>query len=290
MPPAVIAGVGAAASIGGAVIGAKSAKKAASTAADAQVTAARETNALARDIYGRNSANFQPFMQSGQRANALLDAFIHGGPVNYPQPANGNAPQAAPGYQPQPSMYDYVNNPGTPRYVAGANDAWFGDEMQGSYAPGYSGHVLHGAPQDGVTADAQTPTAQNAWDTFRNSTNYNFRLNEGMNALNSGWAGAGALQSGAAMKDAIRYGQNFASNELGNYLSLLQGQQALGAGSASSLAGVGNDFLSSVTANNRMSADALSNAALLRGQANQNMFGGIANVLGGFASSFGKPY
>jgi hypothetical protein len=287
MPAPVIAGIGAAASIGGSIIGASGAKKAASTAADAQVTAARETNALARDIYGRNSANFQPFMASGQRANALLDAFIYGGPVNAPQPTNMNAPMGTGGqFQTQGGGFAQPFN-------LSAGGIYTGDEMQGNYGGALPGTVPGYAPQPvpgAITASVQPQTAQSAWDQFRNSSNYQFRLGEGMNALNSGWAGAGALQSGAAMRDAIRYGQNFASNELNNYLSLLQGQQALGAGSASSLAGVGNDFLSSVTANNRMSADALSNAALLRGQANQNMFGGIANALGGFASSFGKPY
>lgn len=284
MPPAVIAGVGAAATIGGSLIGASSTRRAARDAADAQLTASRETNALAQNIYNQNTANFQPFMNSGQNANALLDAFIYGGPVNYPQAANTNAPQA---YQPQPSMYDYVNNPGTPHYVSRGRGAL--DQPANQNEPyGLTGGMGQGyqQPQGTITSQVRPQTAQSAWDQFRNSTNYNFRLGEGMNALNSGWAGAGALQSGAAMKDAIRYGQNFGSNELNNYLALVQGQQALGAGAASSLAGVGNDFLSSVTANNRASADAQSNAALLRGQANQQMYGGIANALGGFASSF----
>lgn len=286
MPPAVIAGVGAAASIGGGLLGASATKKAANTAANAQLQTTQQNNALARELYDRNSGNFQPFMQSGQRANALLDSFIYG---------NSQPQQQAPAYQPQPSMYEYVNNPGTPRYVS-QGGGFSGSIPIGEGADGWSpqyGGQPNGAMSMAATPGAVTtnvPNAQNAWDTFRNSTNYQFRLGEGMNALNSGWAGNSALQSGAAAKDAIRYGQNFASNELNNYLSLLQGQQALGAGSASSLAGVGNDFLSSVTANNRSAADAASNAALLRGQANQQLYGGIANALGGFASSFGKGF
>lgn len=273
---AIIDGV---ASIGGAVLGASSTKKAAKTAANAQLQATESNNALARDLYNRNTANFTPYMQSGRNANALLDSFIYGTP--YAPPAANNNTVGTVGSGGTGSLVN-VPSPMGNALLAKLN------AMNPDYGASPN---LDGTPTPAIgTINSSVPAqqGQNPWDVFRNSTNYQFRLGEGYNALNSGWAGAGALQSGAAAKDAIRYGQNFASNELNNYLGLLQGQQALGAGAASSLAGVGNDFLGSVTANNRAGADAASNAALLRGQANQQLYGNIANALGGFASSFLK--
>lgn len=45
---------------------------------------------------------------------------------------------------------------------------------------------------------------------------YQFRLQQGMDALNKSMAARGLGQSGAALKAAQEYGQNFASNELSN--------------------------------------------------------------------------
>jgi hypothetical protein len=127
---------------------------------------------------------------------------------------------------------------------------------------------------------------QSAFDAFRNSTNYNDRLNEGLRGVNQGYAGIGGLNSGAAIKSLNNYAQSKAGDALGGYASMLQGQQNLGFGAASALAGVGNNFTNATVTNNQNYADNQSNAALLRGQTNANMYGGIFNALGSSASSF----
>lgn len=45
---------------------------------------------------------------------------------------------------------------------------------------------------------------------------YQFRLGEGINALNKTAAARGGMMSGRALKEAERYGQNYASNEYNN--------------------------------------------------------------------------
>jgi len=116
---------------------------------------------------------------------------------------------------------------------------------------------------------------------FRNSTGYQFRLGEGQNALNAASGGRGVSRSGAAVKSLANYNQNMASNEFGNYMGYLGNQQGIGLQGASALAGVGNNFVSQQSANNDSAGTAAANAALLRGQANADMFGQIG-------SSFGK--
>ncbi len=65
-------------------------------------------------------------------------------------------------------------------------------------------------------------------------------------------------------------------------------QQGFGLTAASALAGVGQNMVNNVTANNNAAASATGNAALVQGQNTANMYGQIGSALGGLASSFGK--
>ena len=125
--------------------------------------------------------------------------------------------------------------------------------------------------------------AQNAaFDNFRNSTGYQFRLGEGLDAVNSGYAGAGVLQSGAAMRGITEYGQNFASNEFGNYMNALANQQAVGAGAASSGAGVSQNFAAMATGSNNFNAQNQMSAQLGR----QNPFANALGTVGGLGFGY----
>ena len=127
--------------------------------------------------------------------------------------------------------------------------------------------------------------AQNAgFDNFRNSTGYQFRLGEGMDAVNSGYAGAGVLQSGAALRGAQEYGQNFASNEFSNYAGLLDNQQRLGLSATMGQVGLGQNYVGTVSGNNMYAADGQANAAIIRSQ--NNPFAALAGSLAGSAQSF----
>jgi hypothetical protein len=134
-----------------------------------------------------------------------------------------------------------------------------------------------GTTTGGTTAPA---TAQNAWDAFRNSTNYQWRLGQGMGALTSAQSAKGALDSGAATKAAITFNQNYAANELSNYMNLLAGQQNMGLSAAGAVMGVGNTYSGNVAAQNTSAANAAANAALVNGQANAGMWGSIGQGVG----------
>ena len=122
--------------------------------------------------------------------------------------------------------------------------------------------------------------ATNAFSTFQQSPGYQFRLQEGMNQMNSGYAGAGVLQSGAALRGAQEYGQDYASNEFDRYFGRVQNQAQLGLGATNAL--VGN-----VSNNNIYAADGQANAALIRG--NSNPFASALGQLGGSISGGGNP-
>jgi len=131
----------------------------------------------------------------------------------------------------------------------------------------------------GAMGYGDEPQYRNAFKSFIENSDYGFKFGEGANALNSGYAGAGTLQSGAAMRDLERFRQDLQSGYRGEFNNLLANQQAVGLGAASAQAGVGQNYVNTVTANNNTAADALSNSALIRGQ--NNPFANALGLLGG---------
>lgn len=68
---------------------------------------------------------------------------------------------------------------------------------------------------------------------------YQFRLSEGLKAMERGAAARGGLQSGTALKAAQRYGQEYASGEYTNAFNRYQAERAAQLNPLQSLAGVG---------------------------------------------------
>ena len=74
---------------------------------------------------------------------------------------------------------------------------------------------------------------------FQQDPGYQFRLSEGLKALDRQAAARGGLISGAALKAAGRYGQDYASNEYQNAFNRYQTERAAQLQPLQSLAGVG---------------------------------------------------
>ncbi len=81
--------------------------------------------------------------------------------------------------------------------------------------------------------------AEAAFEQYRGSTGYDFRLGEGMSAITGSMAARGLLESGATAKALTEYGQNIASAEFSNYLGQLRGTQATGLNAAFNVASQG---------------------------------------------------
>jgi hypothetical protein len=99
---------------------------------------------------------------------------------------------------------------------------------------------------------------------FQQDPGYQFRLSEGLKALDRQAAARGGLISGAALKAAGRYGQDYASGEYGNAFNRYQVNRSNQLNPLASLAGMGQ------TATN-----ALSNAA---GQYGQAAYGSATDI------------
>lgn len=136
--------------------------------------------------------------------------------------------------------------------------------------------------------------ALSAWDTFYNSPAFQLPLNEALKGINTKYAAAGAIESGAAMKAIGNYEHDYAAGVLGQYMDQLYKQEALGAQAASSLAGVGTTLVNQVSANNTNAGNAAANAALAQGQASagnwNNIGGAIGQAAGAIGGAFGSSY
>lgn len=289
MPPvAIAAGIAGAATIGGAVLSSRSQRRAGNQAADIAADNSAANNALTREIYGQNAARLDPYAAGGMRAGNALQGLL--GVNNYP---TGAATGGALGGGQDWSAYLAAN----PDVAAEANRVVRSGEFASptDYAAWHYQHygqgegravsALGGTPATG--AGGVTANPQSAWDTFRNSTNYQWRFGQGQKALELSSLPGGSFDSGQTRKATIEYGQNFASNELGAYMDRLAQQQQLGLAGASALAGVSQNMVGAVTANNNASAGAAANAALNAGQARSNMWGGIASGIGTAVGALG---
>ena len=249
----------------GAIVGSSSNRKAANKAANVSADNNAANVALARDIYGQNKQIISPFVQRGNAAGDQINALLGLAPEqSYQQPqVQPNALSQFGGYAGGSGPNQTISRYGNAGLPYGLGDGFIPPTAANSYA--------------------QTPTTQqsaaNGFDTFRNSTGYQFRLNEGLDAVNSGYAGAGTLQSGAAMRAINDYAQNVASGEFGNYLNALGSQQAVGAGSASALAGVGQNFAGTVINSNNQNAANQANALIAKSQ--NNPLANFAGIVGG---------
>ena len=74
-----------------------------------------------------------------------------------------------------------------------------------------------------------------------NDPSYKFRLNEGLNSVQSGAAAQGGLLSGATQKALANYGQEFASQEYGNAFNRFSADQTNQYNRLANLVGVGQN-------------------------------------------------
>ena len=278
-------GIGAAVGgIASGLMGASSASK----AADAQERAAQAQIDLQREIYQKTSRKFQPYYQAGNNA---LAAYMY-------EMGLGPAPTVG----------------GTPLTIqritqGGQGGAEWGGNLsprQKSMIEGYfaqSGVDLNAGPNGGDTfrvggrtfntmAEAQKYANQNArgaseYQGFTATPGYQFRVDEGNNAINAMAGARGGLVSGATMQALQERGQNLATEEYGNYMNRLSGLTGMGMSAAGNQASAGANYASG--ASNALANQGNAQAAGYIGQSNALM-GGINTGLNiyGYQAALGK--
>lgn len=124
--------------------------------------------------------------------------------------------------------------------------------------------------------------ARDALATFRAASGYQDRLNEGLRAVNTGYAARGALESGAAQKALAQYGANLAGQSFGQYVDVLQGQRSAGLAAMGAATGAGAAYQAATQSANAAASSAQANAALYGAQATQNALAGASSAFGNY--------
>lgn len=115
----------------------------------------------------------------------------------------------------------------------------------------------------GLPGGVDRTTASNA---FQTSPGYDFRLQQGTNAINQNAAAGGTLNSGKHELDLMRFGQGLGSEEFGNYYNRLMGLAGGGAGATGQAVQLGQGY-----------GDNSSNIALGQGQQQASAYNNIGN-------------
>lgn len=118
--------------------------------------------------------------------------------------------------------YDYLS----------ANSVNQGSQQVGAAAQNHLAALL-GLSGDPAAAEA-------AFNQFKDSTGYQFRMNQGVDAITGGAAARGLLNSGSTAQGITQYGQDIASAEFNNYMNQLLNQQQTGLSSAANVASEGS--------------------------------------------------
>ncbi len=234
MPAALL--IGAVGSIGGALIGANAAGRAADTqaaaardAASLQYKTSQETLALQREMFNRGQAGLQPFEDVGSSAMYSL-ADLYG----LPTPAGANRPASAGGTGTAMAGFDAFR--ASPEYQIplqqgvkaieysraargglqnpGTADALmqFGQGYAGTRLDGYIGHLLQIAGIGGNAAQAGAGQATQQGNIMGNT------MMAGGNALAGGITGAGQATASGIVGSANQY--TGALGSIGNNLAL----------------------------------------------------------------------
>ena len=141
-----------------------------------------------------------------------------------------------------------------------------------------AGSALSGLLGTGGNAAA----SQSAWNNYRNSTNYQFLLNQGLQGQS--YLNAPNLYSGATGKALNNYAQGMAGNALQGYEGLLQNQQGLGLQGSQIYANAGTNIAN-------LNQQATNLQAGVQGAAdvrNANAYGSALSSLGGLGNQFGS--
>lgn len=118
---------------------------------------------------------------------------------------------------------------------------------------------------------------------FQKDPGYQFRQEQGQQALERSAAARGGLLSGAALKATAQFSQGLASEEYGNALSRFENKQTTGFNRLATLAGVGQTATSQI-------GQAGQNAFGTIAQAGQNSSNAIQNNLMGVANARASSY
>lgn len=242
--------------VGGAAYGANRA----GAAADAQVGAANDANALQREQFNTTRADLasgRSLYDGANNALAQLQGF------------------ATPGSQGTFDTAAYLrDNPDV------AADPWASQNAQEHYNR-WGRAEGRASPYVGATA----PTAGGApnLSSFYTSPDYNFRRTEGQRGIENSFAARGGAASGNALRALTEFNSQLASGEFGNYFNRLSTMAGLGSSATNTGINAGQNYANA--SGNLMAASGDARASGI-----QNQFGAIGNGVNQISGLWGDYF
>lgn len=212
----------AAAVVGGAIIGGVAQNRAAGRAADAQGRASGDAIAAQQESERRALEMQRPFYEGGYAATAAMMDMAGLDRSNLGAEARASAARDR-----GLLVGDTLLPEGTTTKSVGKGwyEVWNGGQRIGTLRPGGenglfindTGFDVEGALRANAEneADAPSPADLSSYNKYdwKTDPGYEFRLGEGMRALERSAAARGILSSGGTIRSATRYAQDYASNE-----------------------------------------------------------------------------
>lgn len=246
----------AAIAIGSAVVGAGATVVSSNAASRASRRATDKTIAAQTQARDQNTALLSPYVGAGNRATSAIEAML---------------------------------GISAPAQTAQTRPAWSFNGVD-YYSDGQGGFTNQ---KPAAASPSTTASNQNAaFETFRNSAGYQFQKGEGEKAITAALGRSGQLESGAAVKSALKFNQNIANQSAYQYLGSLQNQQNVGLSAANATAGVGTNFANAASNAYQNQGNTQANAALSVGNAVNSALGSAVSAYGysqGLKSSYAQP-
>jgi hypothetical protein len=137
---------------------------------------------------------------------------------------------------------------------------------------------------EGLLGIGGNPAASSAaFQNYLGSTNYQFQLGQGEDAIKT--ANAPDFNSGATAKALNNYAQGQAGNALSGYEGMLGGLTNTGAGAANALGQQGEAFAAQTASNNNAAAGLEANSNIQGANALSGLSSGVASGLSGLSQN-----
>lgn len=143
--------------------------------------------------------------------------------------------------------------------------------------------ALYGVGQNGPLSQEEMKAAQ---DRFMTTPGYEFRMGEGVKALDRSAAARGGLRSGGYGRELTRYGQGVASAEFENYANRLAGIAGMGQGATTASATMGMQSAANIGNTMQSGAAQQGNYLMQSGTARASGYAGVGQAATGAANNY----
>jgi hypothetical protein len=209
--PVAMPAIGAGTSLLGGMLAGNAAKDAAQT----QANAATDANQLLMRMYDQQRADLAPYLGAGYAALGQM-AQLGDTPLTYsPYTATPTLNPAGHGFD--PNAYAFT----------APNQALSAEQYRYTPNTPLSAEQYRYTPNQALSAQQYAFTPPSGQEVLNQDPGYQFRLSEGLKALQASQAAKGGLVSGGALKALEGYGQGLASQEYQNAYARSLGQNQL---------------------------------------------------------------